>query len=65
MERNDSARLEAGAEWCFGREVGMERSASALQRRPPPTPVEVFRDLGMSRSAIAAYFRRFPDWHRS
>lgn len=65
MERNNSASFETGAERSYGREIGKERAASALKRRSPPTPVEIFLDLGMSRDAIAAYFRRFPEFHRS
>ncbi len=65
MERNDSASLEVGGKRNYGREIGKEMATSALNRRLPPTPVEIFRDLGMSKSAIAAYLRRFPDLHRS
>ena len=65
MERNDPAISEVGAEGNNGRVVEIESARSAFKRRLPPTPVEIFRDLGMSRSEIAAYFRRFPDLHRS
>jgi hypothetical protein len=37
----------------------------APKGRLPPTPVAIFRGLGMSMNAIAAYFRRFPDFHHS
>ena len=65
MERNDPAISEVGAEENYRRVVGNESARPALSRRLPLTPVEIFRDLGMSRSEIAAYFRRFPDLHRS
>lgn len=64
MERNGSASLAVDGERICGRAFGQEPPASALGLRLPTAPVEIFRDLGMSRSAIAAYFRRFPDLHR-
>ena len=64
MERKDSASLEIGAAWNFGGEIEKELATSALKQRLPSTSVEIFRDLGMSGSAIADYFRRFPDLHR-
>ena len=49
----------------FGREIEKELATSALKQPTAVDPVEVFRDLGMSGSAIADYLRRFPDLHRS
>lgn len=65
MERNDPEISQVGAERNYGRVVGNESAGPALNRRLPLTPVEIFRDLGMSRSEIAAYFRRFPDLQRT
>ncbi len=65
MERNDSVSLEVGNERSWGQGPGKERATSAVKRRLPVTPVEILRDLGMSKDAIAAYFRRFPNVHRS
>lgn len=64
MERNDPAIPGAGAEGNRGRVVGNESARPTLSGRVPLAPIEIFRDLGMSRSEIAAYFRRFPDLHR-
>ena len=64
MERKDSASLEIGAAWNFGQEIAKELAKFALKLRLPQTSVEIFRDLGMSGSAIADYLRRFPDLHR-
>jgi hypothetical protein len=65
MERNDPAISEVNARRNCGRELGNGSARPALSSRLPLTPVEIFRDLGMSRSEIAAYFRRFPGLQRS
>ncbi len=64
MERNDSTILEVGAARSCGREIGGGRTALPLKRRAPLMSIEVFRDLGVSDDAIAAYFRRFPNSYR-
>ena len=65
MERNDPAISEVGAEGNLRQVVDNESAKPALSRGLPLTPIEIFRDLGMSRTEIASYFRRFPDLHRS
>jgi hypothetical protein len=65
MERNDPAIPGLGAEGNYGRVIGNESARLTLNGRLPLAPIEIFRDLGMSRSEIAAYFRRFPDLRRS
>jgi hypothetical protein len=65
MERSDPVISQVGVEGNYGRVVGNESARPALNRPLPLTPAEIFRDLGMSRSEIAAYFRRFPDLHRA
>ncbi len=64
MERNDSAHFAFDSERKFERQNGRERLTSAPDSRLPTTPIEIFRDLGMSREEIAAYFRRFPGFRR-
>ena len=61
MERTESASLKTGAGWSRARKINRRPATPAIDRCLPPTPTEVFRDLGMSWSAIAAYFHRFPD----
>ena len=65
MERSDSASLEFGGKRDHGRQISEKLAASVFEVRLPSTSVEILRDLGMSKSAIAAYFLRFPDFRRS
>lgn len=61
MERYDPASLRAEVQYDCRRSIRKERSAVARKLGLPATSVKIFRDLGMSMDAIAAYFRRFPD----